>query len=29
LEPDGLPPRPADDPNLHGLAAAILAELAG
>ena len=29
LEPLGLPPRPADDPALHGLAAQILRDLAG
>ena len=29
LEPSGLPPRPADDPALHGLAAQILRDLAG
>ena len=29
LEPRGTPPRPADDPALHGLAAQILRDLAG
>jgi putative hydroxymethylpyrimidine transport system ATP-binding protein len=29
LEPAGTPPRPADDPALHGLAAGILHDLAG
>lgn len=29
LEPAGAPPRPADDPALHGLAAGILRDLAG
>ena len=29
LEPESLPPRPADDPALHSLAAGILRELAG
>ena len=29
LDPLGLPPRPSDDPALHGLAAQILRDLAG